>query len=273
MIEPVHLVWTASVAGAVLFYLAGVLTAAQGHRRDSKPAVEGDRPEEEQLSTALIQAVVEATTSERERLRAEVDRLAELCAQLAGGPDAVRGRRRVRTVPQFSGPQCSGPQFGEPPAPAPQPSRPQFLGPQFSGPQFSGPESSGSAGSDAGSKTQPYSEYALRRLLDEVSSFEGMRGAVVADSDGAALVTSGEFGDDLATFAALLDASVQRAPNYLPTHHRVRHVTVEDEQGTTLTCCPFAVGDSHLVLGMVTVGSGPRHEQMAEWLQGSLALQ
>lgn len=98
----------------------------------------------------------------------------------------------------------------------------------------------------------------LQALVDRVSGSAGVRCAVVADDLGLVVASHGELGDEVAAVGALFGRAGLQAQKVLPLH-KVQRVTVEDDQDVTLTLRPLQTDESvegDLALITLAVGGG-----------------
>jgi predicted regulator of Ras-like GTPase activity (Roadblock/LC7/MglB family) len=93
----------------------------------------------------------------------------------------------------------------------------------------------------------------LRQLLDRETGSRQLAGAVIADELGLVVASTGEYGDALAAYGAVLAGLGNRTSEALPLH-QLRQVTVQDDHDMTLTVRPIAAAEEHFAL--VTLASG-----------------
>ena len=93
----------------------------------------------------------------------------------------------------------------------------------------------------------------LRQLLDRETGGSQLAGAVIADELGLVVASTGEYGDALAAYGAVLAGLGTKTSEALPLHE-LRQVIVQDDHDMTLTVRPIATSDEHYAL--VTLAAG-----------------
>jgi hypothetical protein len=101
----------------------------------------------------------------------------------------------------------------------------------------------------------------LQALVDGVGGAADVRCAVVADDLGLVVASRGELGDEVAAVGALFGRAGLQAQSVLPLH-KVRRVTVEDDQNVTLTLRPLETDESvEGDLALITLAVGAAGER------------
>ncbi len=93
----------------------------------------------------------------------------------------------------------------------------------------------------------------LRRLLDRETRNGRLAGAVIADELGLVVASTGEYGDALAAYGAVLAGLGTKTREALPLA-QLRQVIVQDDHDMTLTVRPIASAEDHFSL--VTLAAG-----------------
>jgi predicted regulator of Ras-like GTPase activity (Roadblock/LC7/MglB family) len=101
----------------------------------------------------------------------------------------------------------------------------------------------------------------LQDLVDRVSRAAGVRCAVVADDLGLVVASQGELSEEVAAVGALFGRAGLQAQSVLPLH-KVQRVTVEDDRNVTLTLRPVQTdeGDSG-ELALITLATGAAEQR------------
>jgi hypothetical protein len=103
----------------------------------------------------------------------------------------------------------------------------------------------------------------LQALVDRVSGAAEIRCAVVADDLGLVVASHGELGDEVAAVGALFGRAGLQAQKVLPLR-KVQRVTVEDDQNVTLTLRPLQTDESvEGDLALITLAVGPAADRQA----------
>jgi predicted regulator of Ras-like GTPase activity (Roadblock/LC7/MglB family) len=93
----------------------------------------------------------------------------------------------------------------------------------------------------------------LRKLLDRETREGHLAGAAIADELGLVVASTGEYGDALAAYGAVLAGLGTKTREALPLH-QLRQVIVQDDHNMTLTVRPIATAEDHFAL--VTLAAG-----------------
>jgi predicted regulator of Ras-like GTPase activity (Roadblock/LC7/MglB family) len=93
----------------------------------------------------------------------------------------------------------------------------------------------------------------LRKLLDRETRDGRLAGAVIADELGLVVASTGEYGDALAAYGAVLAGLGTKTREALPLN-QLRQVIVQDDRDMTLTVRPIAAAEDHFAL--VTLAAG-----------------
>lgn len=93
----------------------------------------------------------------------------------------------------------------------------------------------------------------LRQLLDRETQGSKLAGAVIADELGLVVASTGEYGDALAAYGAVLAGLGTKTRESLPLQ-QLRQVIVQDDRDMTLTVRPIAAAQDHFAL--VTLAAG-----------------
>lgn len=96
----------------------------------------------------------------------------------------------------------------------------------------------------------------LKGLVEQLAVDQTVRGAVLADSVGLAIVGAGEEQDELAAAAALLADVGCRAARLLPVHS-VSQISLADEEVLVATAHPLETPSGRLVLATLAHSPGP----------------
>ncbi len=116
-----------------------------------------------------------------------------------------------------------------------------------------------------------YTSEALAALLAALQGRCDARAVALSDDLGLPIVGFGEDVSSLAAFAGYVGDIGKRAGDFLPLGP-VRRVTVEDDQGATITACPFDTGASRIALVALTAGPGPSPGQCSEVLRSAASM-
>lgn len=111
----------------------------------------------------------------------------------------------------------------------------------------------------------------LSGLLLRMQSSKGMRAVTLADDLGLPIVGAGDDISSLAAFSALVSDIGKKTGDFLP-FGKLRRITLEDEQDTTITACPFDAGASKISLVTLTIGPGPSPRQVGEVLRSAASM-
>jgi predicted regulator of Ras-like GTPase activity (Roadblock/LC7/MglB family) len=93
----------------------------------------------------------------------------------------------------------------------------------------------------------------LRKLLDRETQDGRLAGAVIADELGLVVASTGEYGDALAAYGAVLAGLGTKTREALPLN-QLRQVIVQDDHDMTLTVRPIVSAEDHFAL--VTLAAG-----------------
>lgn len=116
-----------------------------------------------------------------------------------------------------------------------------------------------------------YTSESLAALLAALQGRCDARAVALSDDLGLPIVGFGEDVSSLAAFAGYVGDIGKRAGDFLPLGHVCR-VTVEDDQGATITACPFEAGASRIALVALTAGPGPSPGQVNEVLRSAASM-
>jgi predicted regulator of Ras-like GTPase activity (Roadblock/LC7/MglB family) len=299
---PLHLAWILSLTGAILFFAAGVLVARRSDAAAALPA-ESPRADFAAQSTAIDDgglALEDQVTKlhgqvaslrgalrdagalgpderrELERYRGERGAAAETARREVSIELAVAQQRlaELETVRRENGTlraaaadceklraelaatarelreaRARGRVSTAPPPPTPVARLPR------------GPR---------GTEPQCTSE-ALNGLLIRMRATKGMRAVALADDLGLPIVGAGDDISSLAAFSALVTDIGKKTCDFLP-FGKLRRLTLEDEQDSTITACPFETGGARIALVTLTVGPGPSPRQVGEVLRSAASM-
>jgi predicted regulator of Ras-like GTPase activity (Roadblock/LC7/MglB family) len=93
----------------------------------------------------------------------------------------------------------------------------------------------------------------LRQILDRETKDSRLTGAVIADELGLVVASTGEYGDALAAYGAVLAGLGTKTREALPLN-QLRQVVVTDDQDMTLTVRPISAAEDNFAL--VTLATG-----------------
>jgi len=116
-----------------------------------------------------------------------------------------------------------------------------------------------------------YTSDSLAALLSALQGRCDARAVALSDDLGLPIVGFGEDVSSLAAFAGYVGDIGKRAGDFLPLGPVCR-VTVEDDQGATITACPFDAGASRIALVALTAGPGPSPGQCSEVLRSAASM-
>jgi DNA repair exonuclease SbcCD ATPase subunit len=110
----------------------------------------------------------------------------------------------------------------------------------------------------------------LNKLIEDLNTREGARGAVVADENGFLAAGAGDHMEALAAIAALYDQIAEKVPDMLPVGKLAR-VDIVDENDLTIAVQPLPVDTDRLLLVSLSVGPGPEREAVDQLFRHSLS--
>jgi hypothetical protein len=96
----------------------------------------------------------------------------------------------------------------------------------------------------------------LESLIEQLAKGDETRSAVLADSEGLAIVGSGVHAEELAAAAAMLANTGQQASELLPMADRIR-VDLLDRDQLAASVHPFTTGQGRLLLATLATSPGP----------------
>jgi predicted regulator of Ras-like GTPase activity (Roadblock/LC7/MglB family) len=87
----------------------------------------------------------------------------------------------------------------------------------------------------------------LRRVLERETRGSTLDGAVIADELGLVVASTGNYGEALAAYGAVLAGLGEKTRDVLPLHD-VRRVVIEDDEARTLIVRPISTAAEHFSL-------------------------
>ncbi len=269
---PLSAFFAASLGGAMLFFLAGFLSA---RRRDlavatASPAV-GDAPGMSPAAFDSLRAELEQSHQLVDEMQRERSRLVERLARAeqpddwsadsdtAVQLDVLRRRaaevdeiadengRLKRTVEQLQKELASMRSTRTAAARAvPAPTAPPAV----------------RLGTERGT------EFALDRVLSKLVAQRGVEAVVLADDLGLPIAGAGDHTTALAALAGYLDDVTRKATEFTPLT-TVQRLSIEDHASRAITVSPLTVGDSRIVLVALSSGATPSAAMMTKTLEGA----
>jgi predicted regulator of Ras-like GTPase activity (Roadblock/LC7/MglB family) len=223
--------WFASIVGALLFFLAGFMTAT---RRKLAAAAMQPALQPAAMQPAPQLAPQQPRVDPNPALQAEVEQLAEERDEL---------RRRLE---YFEG------QVGQPTT-SPVPLMVDLAATQFV---------------SAEDRNERGTANILQSLLENIGGTEGVHSVAFADDLGLPIAGSGDHTESLAAFAGYIEDIANKSQKFLPMG-KLRRITVEDINGEIVSACPMETGHSRIALVTLTVAPGPTTGNMTQLLQAA----